>query len=233
MARRKKPISLAPVPSLTRAAAVRALRKFSATGYRQPEGPTPERILQSSGGAAIETFSESVEVYRDGQIEPDAIDLTRVRIDDSVLGKLKSRSLLNQGKSEDEAGLNLVFFEAGSKYYELWYRAGLQPLGAAQLEPAATPGFSGKCFFKCEAQVIAFDDFRAARRCMAQEFAAVVDAIVLKDYTPETAGRIASGYAARQHANAVGMFALRGGLRQLAYHFKLLSHSDVPKGGAA
>jgi hypothetical protein len=283
MARRKKPVTLAPVPSLTRADekrrkdelkkreqeerqcrvdAVRAraereladrkalaskraeaakaarskyaaarrdsskrLKDFGNTGYRRPDGPTPERLLRSGLSARVEPFNEVVEIAKGDKFEPTPVGMVRFRVEDSVIRRLTERRLLDR----DDPSMNALLGQAGENYFKAFMRAGLNRLGSVDFEREGGCAFGPGALFASEAQIQAWQAFNAARGKVHEDFRPCVDAIVLYDRNPVEVGREIGAYHAEKQATAVAIFVLRRGLKALAHHFGLLSHSDAPK----
>ncbi len=221
--RRKSKISLPKIASLEprarEAQAQRMLKNFRRSGYRAPEAPQVERLLKAGEAARIETFSELVEVSRGDKFETVAVDFVRMRIDDGPLARLRDRNQLDR----DDKMRNLALAQAGEKYRESFFRAGLDPLRS--LDPTREIGsaYSPNGLWRCEGQIEALHKFRTAREAIPEDFRDPLAAIVLSDREPVDVGREIGAYKDGKMAGAVALFILRRGLTALARHYKMIA----------
>ena len=151
-ARRKPKISLPKLACLESPKqenqARRLLATFHRSGARASEAPNVERLLKAGETAKIESFSEVVEVARGDQFEAVAVDLARMRIDDGPLARLRDRNQLDR----DDKARNWALAEAGEKYRQDFFRAGLDPLRAIDPAKEVSAAYSPNGLWRCEAR---------------------------------------------------------------------------------
>lgn len=226
--RRKSKISLPKIaclePQAREAQARRMLKNFRRSGYRAPEAPQVERLLKAGEAARIETFSELVEVSRGDKFETVAVDFVRMRLDDGPLARLRDRNQLDR----DNKMRNLALAQAGEKYRESFFRAGLDPLRS--LDPTREIGsaYSPNGLWRGEGQIEALQKFRAAREAIPEDFRDPLAAMVLSDREPVDVGREIGAYKDAKMAGAVALFILRRGLTALARHYRMISGAETP-----
>ena len=221
--RRKSKISLPKLaclePPTREGQARRMLQTFQRAGYRAPEGPSVERLLKAGEAAKIETFSEVVEVARGDTFEAVAVDFVRMRLDDGPLSRLRDRNQLDR----DDKGRNLALAQAGEKYRQDFFRAGLDNLRALDPSLEVSAAYSPGGMWRCESQIEALQNFRAAREAIPEDFREAVAAIVLSEREPVDVGREVGAYRDAKMAGAVALFILRRGLTALARHYRMIS----------
>ncbi|MCI4678926.1 hypothetical protein K9U39_11060 [Rhodoblastus acidophilus] len=203
----------------SRESARRALKKFQRAGDRAPEGPSVERLIQAGGAARIETFSEMVEVSRGDKFETETVDSVRMRLDDGPLARLRDRNQLDRA----DKARNFVLAQAGEKYRESFFRAGLDPLRSLDPSQEVKAAFSPNGMWRCESQIENLQKFRAAREAIPEDFRDPLAAIVLEDREIVDVGREIGAYKDAKMAGAVALFTLRRGLTALARHYRLIS----------
>ncbi|WP_296709887.1 DUF6456 domain-containing protein [Rhodoblastus sp.] len=219
---RKSKISLPKLACLDtppRAAARKTLEKFARSGYRAPEGPSVERLLKAGDSARIETFSEVVEVARGDKFEAATVDLVRMRLDDGPLARLRDRNQLDRG----DKARNFALAQAGEKYRETFTRAGLDPLRSLDPSQEVSAAYSPTGLWRCESQIEALQQYRAAREAIPDDFRDPLAAIVLNDREIVDVGREIGAYRDAKMAGAVALFILRRGLTALARHYRMIS----------
>jgi hypothetical protein len=118
----------------------RLLATFKRSGARAAEAPNVERLLKAGEAAKIETFSEVVEVARGDEFEAVAVDFVRMRLDDGPLSRLRDRNQLDR----DDKARNLALAEAGEKYRQDFFRAGLDPLRSIDPAKEVSAAYSPK-----------------------------------------------------------------------------------------
>ncbi len=168
-ARRKSKISLPKLACLEAKPENQArglLATFRRSGARASEAPNVERLLKAGETARIETFSEVVEVARGDQFEAVAVDFVRMRIDDGPLARLRDRNQLDR----DDKARNLALAEAGEKYRQDFFRAGLDPLRSIDPAKEVSAAYSPNGLWRCESQIEALQKFRAAREAVPEDF---------------------------------------------------------------
>jgi hypothetical protein len=219
---RKSKISLPKLACLvtpTRAAARKTLEKFARSGYRAPEGPSAERLLKAGDSARIETFSEVVEVARGDKFEAATVDFVRMRLDDGPLARLRDRNQLDRS----DKARNFALAQAGEKYRETFTRAGLDPLRSLDPSQEVSAAYSPTGLWRCESQIEALQQYRAAREAVPEDFREPLAAIVLNDREIVDVGREIGAYRDAKMAGAVALFILRRGLTALARHYGMIS----------
>jgi hypothetical protein len=219
---RKSKITLPKLACLdtpTRAAARKTLEKFARSGYRAPEGPSVERLLKAGDSARIERFSEVVEVARGDKFETATVDFVRIRLDDGPLARLRDRNQLDRA----DKARNLALAQAGEKYRETFFRAGLDPLRSLDPSQEVSAAYSPNGLWRCESQIEALQKYRAARAAIPEDFREALAAIVLNDREIVDVGREIGAYRDAKMAGAVALFILRRGLTALARHFRMIS----------
>ena len=220
---RKAKVSLPKIASLEPKAreseARKMLAKFKTSGYREPEGPNVARLLRAGESARVETFSEVVEVSRGDEFEAVAADFVRMRLDDGPLARLRDRNQLDRA----DKFRNLALAEAGDKYRQTFFRAGLDPLGAIDPSKEVSAAYSPNGLWRCESQIEALQKFRAARDSIPEDFREPLDALVLHDRDLADIGREVGAYKDAKMAGAVALFILRRGLTALARHYRMLA----------
>ena len=221
--RRKSKISLPKLASLEppthESQARRMLQTFKRAGYRAPEAPNVERLLKAGDAAKIKTFSEVVEVARGDKFEAVAVDFVRMRLDDGPLARLRDRGQLDR----DDKARNLALAQAGEKYAHDFLRAGLDNLRALDVSREVTAAYSPNGLWRCEGQIEALQNFRAAREAIPEDFREAVAAIVLSEREPVDVGREIGAYRDAKMAGAVALFILRRGLTALARHYRMIA----------
>jgi hypothetical protein len=222
-ARRKPKISLPKLACLEspkpEKQARRLLATFHRSGARASESPNVERLLKAGEAAKIETFSEVVEVARGDQFEAVAVDFVRMRIDDGPLARLRDRNQLDR----DDKARNLALAEAGEKYRQDFFRAGLDPLRSIDPAKEVSAAYSPNGLWRCESQIEALQKFRAAREAVPEDFRDALAAIVCNEREPVDVGREIGAYKDAKMAGAVALFILRRGLAALARHYRMAS----------
>jgi len=219
---RKSKVSLPKLACLDETGASKArkmLKTFQRSGYRAPEGPSVERLLQAGDTARIETFSEVVEVARGDKFEAVAVDFVRMRLDDGPLARLRDRGQLDR----DDKGRNLALAMAGEKYRQMYVRSGLDPLHSLDPTREVASAYAPGALWRSESQVEALQHYRAARESIPEDFRSAVAAIVLEDREIVDVGREIGAYRDAKMAGAVALFILRRGLAALARHYKMIS----------
>jgi hypothetical protein len=221
--RRKSKISLAQLSCLEPAPGERQARRmletFRNSGYRKPEGPSVERLLKAGEAAKVESFSEVVEVARSDRFEAVAVDFVRMRMDDGPLARLRDRNQLDR----DDRAKNLAMAQAGEKYRNDFFRAGLDPLRALDPSKEVSAAYSPGGLWRCESQIDALQKFRAAREAIPDDFREPLAAIVLNDRESVDIGREIGAYNDAKMAGAVALFILRRGLTALARHYRMIA----------
>jgi Domain of unknown function (DUF6456) len=220
-ARRKSKISLPKLACLEQPEnqARGLLATFRRSGARASEAPNVERLLKAGETARIETFSEVVEVARGDQFEAVAVDFVRMRIDDGPLARLRDRNQLDR----DDKARNLALAEAGEKYRQDFFRAGLDPLRSIDPAKEVSAAYSPNGLWRCESQIEALQKFRAAREAVPEDFRDALAAIVCNEREPVDVGREIGAYKDAKMAGAVALFILRRGLAALARHYRMIS----------
>jgi hypothetical protein len=197
----------------------RLLATFRRSGARASEAPNVERLLKAGETAKIESFSEVVEVARGEQFEAVAVDLVRMRIDDGPLARLRDRNQLDR----DDKARNWALAEAGEKYRQDFFRAGLDPLRSIDPAKEVSAAYSPNGLWRCESQIEALQNFRAAREAVPEDFRDALAAIVCNEREPVDVGREIGAYKDAKMAGAVALFILRRGLAALARHYRMIS----------
>jgi hypothetical protein len=197
----------------------RLLATFRRSGDRAAEAPNIERLLQAGEAARIETFSEVVEVARGDEFEAVAVDFLRIRLDDGPLARLRDRNQLDR----DDKARNLALAEAGEKYRQDFFRAGLDPLRSLDPAKEVSTAYSPNGLWRCESQIEALQKFRAAREAVPEDFRDALLAIVCNEREPVDVGREIGAYKDAKMAGAVALFILRRGLAALARHYRMIS----------
>jgi hypothetical protein len=189
-------------PAPVRAAIAKArkrLRKEAPAG--DTAQPTPERAAK----AGAELRRDAVRAYH---------------CEDAPIERLAARKAL----ASDEGG-NRTLLEAGKRYYEHWYLAGLNGLGAIDLTRAGGGDGSPACGMPTtEAAAHHRREFRAALDALGKagkRLSEVVDLVVLHEQEIEAIARKVSGYKDKTAATAVTLDRLRTGLECLARHFRI------------
>lgn len=225
MPRKKEPkkISLAPIsaartPSAALRAATKEIAQFQNTGYRRPDGPTPERLLRADGGVTVEIFTEVVEIARGDKFEAVPVDLVRMRADCSPLARLRRQKLISE-----------PLYLAGERLYADWYKAGLSTLRSANLAGPGGGGFGPRMMFASESQACAAQAFWDALDAVPDEedFRLVLRAVVLEEKSTMEAGRVVLKIQGEKQAAATAGYVLRLCLRNLAYHYGFLTRAGV------
>jgi hypothetical protein len=223
--RRKPKISLPKLaclePPTRENQARRLLTTFRRSGARAAEAPNVERLLKAGDAAKIETFSEVVEVARGDQFEAVAVDFVRMRLDDGPLARLRDRNQLDR----DDKARNLALAEAGEKYRQDYFRAGLDPLRSLDPAKEVSAAYSPNGLWRCESQIEALQNFRAAREAVQEDFRDALAAIICNEREPVDVGREIGAYKDAKMAGAVALFILRRGLAALARHYRMISAS--------
>jgi hypothetical protein len=226
---RKAKVTLPKIASLEPKAREREARqmiaKFRASGYCEPEAPSVARLVKAGESARIETFSEVVEVARGDTFEQVAVDFVRMRLDDGPLARLRDRNQLDRA----DKFRNFALAQAGEKYRECFFRAGLDPLRTLDPSQEVRAAYSPTGLWRSESQVEALQKYRAAREALPEEFREPLAAIVLNDRDLADVGREVGAYKDAKMAGAVALFILRRGLTALARHYKMLAptrHND-------
>jgi Domain of unknown function (DUF6456) len=221
--RRKPKISLPKLaclePPTRENQARRLLTTFRRAGARATEAPNVERLLKAGEAAKIETFSEVVEVARGDQFEAVAVDFVRIRLDDGPLARLRDRNQLDR----DDKARNLALAEAGEKYRQDFFRAGLDPLRSIDPAKEVSAAYSPNGLWRCESQIEALQKFRAAREAVPEDFRDALAAIVCNEREPVDVGREIGAYKDAKMAGAVALFILRRALAALARHYRMIS----------
>ena len=221
--RRKPKISLPKLaclePPTRENQARRLLATFKRSGARAAEAPNVERLLKAGEAAKIETFSEVVEVARGDEFEAVAVDFVRIRLDDGPLTRLRDRNQLDR----DDRARNLALAEAGEKYRQDFFRAGLDPLRSIDPAKEVYAAYSPNGLWRCESQIEALQKFRAARDAVPEDFRDALAAIVCNEREPVDVGREIGAYKDAKMASAVALFILRRGLAALARHYRMIS----------
>jgi len=221
--RRKPKISLPKLaclePPTRENQARRLLATFKRSGARAAEAPNVERLLKAGEAAKIETFSEVVEVARGDEFEAVAVDFVRIRLDDGPLTRLRDRNQLDR----DDRARNLALAEAGEKYRQDFFRAGLDPLRSIDPAKEVSAAYSPNGMWRCESQIEALQKFRAARDAVPEDFRDALAAIVCNEREPVDVGREIGAYKDAKMASAVALFILRRGLAALARHYRMIS----------
>ena len=197
----------------------RLLATFKRSGARAAEAPNVERLLKAGEAAKIETFSEVVEVARGDEFEAVAVDFVRIRLDDGPLTRLRDRNQLDR----DDKARNLALAEAGEKYRQDFFRAGLDPLRSLDPTKEVSAAYSPNGLWRCESQIEALQKFRAAREAVPEDFRDALAAIVCNEREPVDVGREIGAYKDAKMASAVALFILRRGLAALARHYRMIS----------
>jgi hypothetical protein len=195
------------------------LASFRQSGYRAPDAPPLERLLKAGDAAKIETFSEVVEVARGDAFEAVAVDFVRMRLDDGPLARLRDRNQLDR----DDKARNWALAEAGEKYRQDFFRAGLDPLRSLDPAQEVSAAYSPNGLWRCESQIEALQRFRAAREAVPEDFREALAAIVCNEREPVDVGREIGAYKDAKMAGAVALFILRRGLAALARHYRMIS----------
>jgi hypothetical protein len=202
-----------------RDSASKALAKFQRSGDRASEGPSVERLAKAGDAAHIETFSETVEVSRGDKFETETIEFVRMRLDDGPLARLRDRNQLDRA----DKARNFALAQAGEKYRETYFRAGLDALRSLDPSREVSAPYSPNGLRRCESQIEALQKFRAAREAIPEDFREPLAAIVLADREIVDVGREVGAYQDSKMAGAVALFILRRGLTALARHYKMIS----------
>jgi len=197
----------------------RTLEKFHRSGDRPSEGPSAERLARAADAARIETMSEKVEVSRGDKFETETIELVRMRLDDGPLARLRDRNQLDRA----DKARNFALAQAGEKYRESFFRAGLDNLRSLDPSREVSAAYSPNGLWRCEGQIEALQKFRAAREAIPEDFREPLAAIVLADREIVDVGREVGAYQDGKMAGAVALFILRRGLTALARHYKMIS----------
>lgn len=219
---RKRKISLPKLACLetgSREEARKTLERFQRTGYRAPEGPSVERLLKAGESARIETFSETVEVARGDTFEAKTVEFARIRLDDGPLVRLRDRNQLDRA----DKARNFALAQAGEKYRESFFRAGLDPLRSLDPSQEVAAAYSPNGLWRCESQIEALQKYRAAREAIPEDFREPLAAIVLADREIVDVGREIGAYKDGKMAGAVALFILRRGLTALARHYRMIA----------
>jgi hypothetical protein len=203
--------------------AQRKLKAFKRSGYREPEAPNIERLVKAGEAAKIETFSEVVEVARGDNFEAVAVDFVRMRIDDGPLARLRDRNQLDR----DDKSRNLALAQAGEKFRQDFFRAGLDPLRALDPSREVSAAYSPNGLWRCESQIEALQRYRAAREALPADFREPLEAMVCNEREPVDVGRETGAYRDAKMAGAVALFILRRGLTALARHYRMISARDA------
>ncbi|MCW2317663.1 hypothetical protein SAMN06265338_101751 [Rhodoblastus acidophilus] len=224
---RKTKISLPKLACLTETGpegkARKVLRDFKRSGYRDPDGPTVERLMRAGESARVETFSEVVEVSRGDAFEQVEVNFTRMRLDDGPLARLRDRGQLDR----DDKARNLALAMAGEKFRQAYFRSGLDPLHSLDPTREVATAYAPGAMWRSESQVEALQRFRAARDAIPEDFRSAVSAIVLEDREIVDVGRETGAYRDAKMAGAVALFILRRGLAALARHYRMISAADA------
>lgn len=221
--KRKTKISLPKFTCMeTPQGARRALENFHRSGDRACEGPSVERLMKAGGAAHIETFSEVVEAARGDKFEPEMVNMVRMRLDDGPLARLRDRNQLDRA----DKARNFALAQAGEKYRETFFRAGLDPLRALDFSREVSAAYSPNGLWRCEGQIEALQKFRAAREAIPEDFREPLAAIVLSDREIVDVGREVGAYQDAKMAGAVALFILRRGLTALARHYRMVSAAE-------
>jgi hypothetical protein len=219
---RKNRITLPQLGGLetpSREGARRALKKFEQTGARAPQAPSAERLLQAGGAARIEFFSDVVEISRGNKFVTETVECVRMRLDDGPLSRLRDRNQLDRA----DKARNFALAQAGEKYRESFFRAGLDPLRTLDPSQEVKSAFSPSGMWRCESQIENLQKFRAAREAIPEDFREPLASIVLEDREIVDVGREIGAYKDAKMASAVALFILRRGLMALARHYRLIS----------
>lgn len=220
--KRKPKISLPKLACLetpSRTSARRALEKFHRAGDRACEGPNVERLIKAGEAARIETFSEAVEVARGDKFEAETVEMVRMRLDDGPLARLRDRNQLDRA----DKARNFALAQAGEKYRESFFRAGLDPLRSLDPSREVSAPYSPNGLWRCEGQIEALQKYRAAREAIPEDFREALASIVLNEREIVDVGREVGAYQDAKMAGAVALFILRRGLTALARHYRLIS----------
>jgi hypothetical protein len=218
----KRKISLPKLACLetpSRAGARKTLEKFARSGARAPEGPSVERLLKAGDSARVETFSEVVEVARGDKFENATVEFVRMRLDDGPLARLRDRNQLDRA----DKARNFALAQAGEKYRETFVRAGPDPLRSLDPAQEVSAAYSPNGLWRCESQIAALQNYRAAREAIPEDFREPLAAIVLNDREIVDVGREIGAYRDAKMAGAVALFILRRGLTALARHYRMIS----------
>ena len=194
-------------------------RKFERAGARAPQAPSAERLLQAGGAARVEVFSEVVEISRGDKFLTETVDCVRMRLDDGPLARLRDRNQLDRA----DKARNFALAQAGEKYRESFFRAGLDPLRSLDPSQEVKSAFSPNGMWRCESQIENLRKFRAAREAIPEDFRDPLAAMVLEDREIVDVGREIGAYKDAKMAGAVAIFILRRGLMALARHYRLIS----------
>jgi hypothetical protein len=160
-------------------------------------GPTPERLQAANDNFVIDPTTQAYH-FKDAPIE---------RL-------LRSKSITT-GQAE-----------AGRRFYADYYMAGLAPLGAQDYGKPIVDGTSP--MGHSDRRHSAVDRYNLA--CKAITFGngqtlKVVDRVVLREMSVESAGRDVSGRKDDKQGRAVGMDRLIEGLDMLEKHYGLISRA--------
>lgn len=136
-----------------------------------------------------------------------------------LLGKLADKGQLYPDK-----GMNAVLHQAGMKYFEDWYNAGLSTLKA--IDYGKVSGGSGGSASGLPASRMAAqsrDNYRAARKALTPKYRKAVEPILLEGQTDLVAlGGAISGAASPHTCRSVAIERFTAGLLLLAKHYVLL-----------
>jgi hypothetical protein len=102
-------------------------------------------------------------------------------------------------------------------------RAGLDPLRSLDPSQEVSAAYSPTGLWRCESQIEALQQYRAAREAIPEDFREPLAAIVLNDREIVDVGREIGAYRDAKMAVAVALFILRRGLTALARHYGMIS----------
>lgn len=146
-----------------------------------------------------------------------APDKVRVVFDQWPLKRLHARHIISG-----------IQFEAGYRYYQHWYAAGLSPFGAVDFGRVSGSREPGAGMAASERQAHHRELYRIGERALGIGISAYVNAVVLQEQDPEAVGLRLTGRSAVNQARAAAIEIIRIGLDRLADAYDL-----VPKGRVA
>ncbi len=157
------------------------------------------------------------------RFEAVAVDFVRMRIDDGPLARLRDRNQLDR----DDKARNLALAQAGEKFRQAFFRAGLDPLHSLDPTREVATAYSPHGMWRSESQMEALQNYRAARDAIPEDFREPLAAIVLDDREIVDVGRKIGAYKDAKMAGAVALFILRRGLAALARHYRMIAAHEA------
>jgi hypothetical protein len=191
----------------------------------EPHPETDERARRIGKSSIVEASSttcphcRAVLFVRNGRCEECGARVTppppvRIVFDQWPLKRLHARDRISD-----------VQFEAGRRYYEHWYFAGLSPIGAIDLNRISRTDELSLGMAASERQAYHRQRYREGEEVLRPEFLPYVNGIVLEEHDPEVIGKRLTGRSAPSQARAVAIELLKIGLTRLAAAYGLDSRS--------